>query len=215
MIDSPGFDNTYRTDTEVLSDISTYLSRTYSQGFKLSGIIYLHPISQARMDDSSLRSLRMLRELVGDYALGNVVLATSHWSRVSSEEGIRRETELKNTFWKDLISRGAIMTRYSGDQRSGNALIDLLIDKRRIVLDIQRELVDEGKKLIETTAGHVLNEEIIKLQKKNEEELKKLKEEMDAAMRNRDKNAQEELELKKELERQIDLTKRERENVKE
>ncbi|KAH9209077.1 hypothetical protein DL95DRAFT_478527 [Leptodontidium sp. 2 PMI_412] len=192
MIDSPGFDDAYRTDAEVLSDISTYLSRTDSQGFKLSGIIYLHPISQVKIDGSSLRSLRKLRKLVGDYALGNVVLATSHWSRVSSEEGIRRETELKNTFWKDLISRGAIMTRYSGDQRSGNALIDLLIDKLQIAPDIQRELVDEGKKLIGTTAGHILNEEMIKLRKEHEEQLKKFEGKMDAVMRNRDKNAQEE-----------------------
>ncbi|KAK0734756.1 hypothetical protein B0T26DRAFT_746625 [Lasiosphaeria miniovina] len=59
LLDSPGFKDTYRSDTDVLYEISSYLAGTYSQGSKLSGIIYVHPITDVRMDGPSLRSLRM------------------------------------------------------------------------------------------------------------------------------------------------------------
>jgi hypothetical protein len=138
------------------------------------------------MEGSSMRSLRMFRKLVGDKALSNVVLTTSHWSRVSEQEGTRREADLKEIFWKDIVSRGATLARYSGDQQSGLALLDMLINKSRVVLEIQRELVDEVKELIDTAADHAVNEELIKLQKKYEEDLNKVKQEWDDAMRDRE-----------------------------
>ncbi|CAM1504645.1 Fc.00g022360.m01.CDS01 [Cosmosporella sp. VM-42] len=145
LLESPGFNDTYRSDTDVLFDISSYLSET--------------------MEGSSLRSLRMFRKLVGDDALTNVILATTHWSRVSEQEGIRHESDLRGTFQNDLIAHGSQMTRCN-DKQSGLAILDSLISKSRVVLDIQRELVDEGKNLIDTAAGHALNEELIALQKK-------------------------------------------------
>lgn len=153
---------------------------------------------------------------MGDDALSNVVLATSQWSRVSDQEGTRREADLKDTFWKDLVVRGATLTRYFGDQSSGNALLDLLINKNRVVLEIQREIVDEGKELIDTAAGHAVNEELIKMQKKYEEDLNKVKEEWDQALRDRDEKAQEELsEVRRQLEGQITFMRRERDKIKE
>lgn len=193
LLDSPGFNDTYRTDTDILYDISTYLSGTYTMGLKLSGVIYLHPISNTRMEGSSLRSLRMFRKLVGVDALHNVILATTHWAEVSEEVGARREKELRNEFFKDLIDNGARMTRYAGNEQSGLELLDMLVGQNRVVLDIQREIVDEKRDLIDTGAGQVVNEEIIRLRKIYETQLERAKEELEEAIRDHDEKSRKEV----------------------
>ncbi|KAM7191241.1 hypothetical protein V8F20_009419 [Naviculisporaceae sp. PSN 640] len=212
FLDSPGFNDTYRTDTEVLDDISTFLSETYSKGFRLSGIMYLHPISNARMEGSSLRSLRMFRKLVGEDALSNVLLVSTHWSRVSPEEGATRETDLRTKFWGPLVENGARMARHTGGTESATFLLDSLIDLRsRVVLDIQRELVDEKKNLIDTAAGSALNEEILAIQARYEKQLEETKLEFEEAVRQSDARAQGELtELRRQLEEQIETGKKSR-----
>jgi hypothetical protein len=53
---------------------------------------------------------------------------------------------------------------------------------KRTVLRLQEEIA-EGKKLIETDAGVSLNEELLRVKRQHEEELRCVKEEMEAAMR--------------------------------
>ncbi|KAK0734755.1 hypothetical protein B0T26DRAFT_762352, partial [Lasiosphaeria miniovina] len=73
------------------------------------------------------------------------------------------------------------MVRYDGGRASGLALVDMLLNKNRVVLDIQRETVDEKKELIDTEAGQVLNEELRKIQAMYQKKLKKHKEELEQA----------------------------------
>jgi hypothetical protein len=216
LLDSPGFNDTYRSDTDVLRGISSFLSDTYSQGFHLSGILYLHPISNARMEGSSLRNLRMFRKLVGDGALSNVLLVSTHWSRVSAGEGNHREADLRNKFWKPFLDNGSTMTRHTDTAASARALLDSLVDKARVVLDIQRELVDEGMALVDTAAGSELNQELIELQVRHQEELRRVRDEMDDAIRASDERAQSELtEVRRQLEDQIAVTRRSQDKLRE
>ena len=48
---------------------------SYNSGRLLHGIIYLHPITNGRVNDTARRHFRALRALCGDAALRNVVLA--------------------------------------------------------------------------------------------------------------------------------------------
>jgi len=41
-VDTPGFDDTYRSDTEVLREIASWLTDSYAKNVKLNGIIYIH-----------------------------------------------------------------------------------------------------------------------------------------------------------------------------
>ena len=41
LVDTPGFDDTDRSDTEVLREIASWLTASYSNSIKLHGIIYL------------------------------------------------------------------------------------------------------------------------------------------------------------------------------
>jgi len=64
----PGFDDTSRSDTDVLKDVAFFLSQTYKHTVRLAGIIYLHRITDMRMAGSSLRNLTMFKKLCGDEA---------------------------------------------------------------------------------------------------------------------------------------------------
>lgn len=106
LIDTPGFDDTNRSDTDILKDIAFYLSSIYSKKVKLAGIIYLHRITDVRMTGSSYKNLRMLEKLCGDGAMSKVVLVTTMWNllgRPGSDHtvavGEQREAMLKDKFW--------------------------------------------------------------------------------------------------------------------
>ncbi|KFA80566.1 hypothetical protein S40288_09586 [Stachybotrys chartarum IBT 40288] len=80
FVDTPGFSDTNLSDTEVLEMIAEYLAMAYENNVKLSGIIYLHPISDNRVTHHAIKNLEMFRNLTGEKNLGNVVLTTSMWT---------------------------------------------------------------------------------------------------------------------------------------
>jgi hypothetical protein len=45
IVDTPGFNDTYRSDNEVLKELADWLLKSYQDGVKINGIIYLHRIS--------------------------------------------------------------------------------------------------------------------------------------------------------------------------
>lgn len=49
LIDTPGFDDTNRSDIETLRSISHYLSISYANRVSISGILYLHRVSDVRL----------------------------------------------------------------------------------------------------------------------------------------------------------------------
>jgi len=91
FIDTPGFDDTNRSDTEVLRELANWLTKSYSDSIKLNGILYFHRISDVRMQGSAKKNLLMFKKLCGEDALRNVILVTSMWDRVSMEDGNKRE----------------------------------------------------------------------------------------------------------------------------
>jgi GTP-binding protein EngB required for normal cell division len=159
LFDTPGFGSTSRSELEVLTEISTWAGEAYRERHLLSGIIYLHRISDTRMGGSALKNLRLLTDLVGKSNLKNVVLATSHWSRVTPEEGEVREKELRETkdFWKGLLDDGATLGRwYTGDPQSGLELLRKFAQSEPRALDIQVQLVDQRRDLADTSAGRLV-----------------------------------------------------------
>ncbi|KAI5997220.1 hypothetical protein F5J12DRAFT_706721, partial [Pisolithus orientalis] len=64
----PGFDNTYRSERDILRTIAGWLGEKYRNEVKLTGIIYTHH----RMSGSICKHLHMLSRLCGDRAVGRV-----------------------------------------------------------------------------------------------------------------------------------------------
>ncbi|XP_006459451.1 hypothetical protein AGABI2DRAFT_191422 [Agaricus bisporus var. bisporus H97] len=162
LVDTPGFDDTTRSDMQILQMISEWLQSMYKADVKLSGLIYLHRITDNRMAGSPYKNLRMFGELCGDVAMNQVFLVSTMWGKIKPEIGEAREQELKDRFWEPLIKKGSSVERLSKTKsdeawRIVNKLIEIHDKKlkKEIVL-LQEEMVDLGIKLNETQAGKTL-----------------------------------------------------------
>jgi len=59
LIDTPGFDNTHRSDLDILPTIANWIHQPNHQYNHLSGIIYLYRIIDTPMEGTNLKNLRM------------------------------------------------------------------------------------------------------------------------------------------------------------
>ncbi|KAK7436975.1 hypothetical protein VKT23_018790 [Stygiomarasmius scandens] len=199
LIDTPGFDDTTKSDADILNMIAAFLATTYEQGKKLAGVLYLHRISDIRMGGVSTRNFKMFRQLCGPDALKNVVLVTNMWGEIGNEVGEAREMELKSEdkFWKPVLDKGAQVFRHDNTAGSAQAIVRYLVDKQPVPLRIQTELVDQHKHLTDTAAGAELNRELMAQIKKHQAEMRDLEKEMKEAINARDEETRQELEIER------------------
>ncbi|KAL8404990.1 hypothetical protein RB594_009752 [Gaeumannomyces avenae] len=200
LVDTPGFDDTQRTDVDVLRSLVNWLGTTHQRNVHLAGIMYLHRISDPRMGGSAMKNLRMFKKLCGKDALERVVLATTMWgSKVSENDGARREEQLrtKEDYWGGMIQQGSTMMRQDDGLSSATLIIEHIINKhqsnkRDPSLEVQKEMAN-GKKLDETSAGMEVEAEMNRLRAKFEEEKRDLRRELEEARRDQDEATQKEI----------------------
>ena len=115
LIDTPGFNDTNRSDVETLRVLATYLSASYAQNVFIHGIVYLHSIANNRMSGSSKRNIEMFKALCGYSTYDNVAIATTFWNQQERGDFVQREAELTNNsaFFHDIVAEGAQLFRYS------------------------------------------------------------------------------------------------------
>ncbi|KAM0256815.1 hypothetical protein ACHAQJ_004767 [Trichoderma viride] len=176
FVDTPGFSDTYLSDTEVLEMIADYLAAGYSKELRLSGIIYLHPISDNRVTHHATKNLDMFRKLTGEKNLKNVILTTSMWDKVTPEEGLKREQELKGKFWNVLMAFGAIYSRHDGSTNSAQQIASLFVDYKPFYLQLQEEMGKDNKALKDTAAGKEIMAELSRMKDQHQKELAEMKE---------------------------------------
>lgn len=63
LVDTPGFDDTNLSNTDVLREIATWLTGSCNNEVKLNGILYLHRITDPRMGGSAKKNLFMFKKL--------------------------------------------------------------------------------------------------------------------------------------------------------
>ena len=158
--------------------IADYLSAAYSGGMKLTGIIYLHPISDRRFTHHAAKNLEMFKKLTGEANLKNVVLTTSMWDKVGEVEGGRREIELRENFWSLLLALGAKTARYDGTHRSAVDVAATLIGNKPFYVQLQEEMGRGHKSLRDTSAGQEVMLELHRLKEKHERELTEMRDMM-------------------------------------
>ena len=186
LVDTPGFDDDSRTDSEILQEVALWLNKAHSENLKLAGIIFLQRISDVRIGHSGVQNITMFRKLCGEDPLASVVLATTMWDITDVGIAITREKELeqKPQLWKRMIDRGSCVFRHDEGKASALKIIDYLVQmKRPVTLDIQREMVDQNLDLIDTGAGSevasAVKSVIERYERKLEEVEKDLKEAFD------------------------------------
>ncbi|KAF5639625.1 hypothetical protein F52700_4007 [Fusarium sp. NRRL 52700] len=215
LIDTPGFDDTGRSDTEVLSEIAAWLTDSYKHEIRLHGIVYLHRISDVRMQGSAKKNLVTFKELCGEDALKKVVLASTMWDIVPEDKATKREQELKDTpeFWGWMLSKGSSIHRYNNTAESAREIIlSLAGHNAPIATDLQKQMVDEGKSLDQTSAGQGLKSELLKERQKLTKERQDLQALIKEAQREHDVDTEEA--LQEESDRYAVLIKRAEESAK-
>jgi len=183
LVDTPGFDDTYRSDSDILRTIANWLTQRYPGGetLRAGGIAYLHRITDKRMSGSVYKNLQMFGRLCGDLPLRRVRLVTTMWDTARDLRAAeQREKELEDDFWKDLLSgNGAKMRRFDNTCDSAedikNELLALGKDGDELLL--QEEIVEQGKRLNETEAAKVLYSRFQQLLVEQRKTLKELADE--------------------------------------
>ena len=170
------------------------LPNRYEEGSKLTGVIYVHRISDNRFGGITGRNFNMFRKLCGESTLKNVVFVTNMWKLDSHDINEAREKELSGNFFKPALDKGAQIVRHYNTTESAHNIIRGIMKNRPAVLQIQRELVDEHKDVINTAAGESLNQELKELVRRHQAELREVQEEMRQALWAKDEEMRQELE---------------------
>ncbi|KAI9783789.1 MAG: hypothetical protein M1839_003125 [Geoglossum umbratile] len=180
LVDTTGFDDTNKTDIDILEGFISFLHRIDRSGHRISGIIYLHRITDNRVSGSTRRNFQMLMGLCGKHFLPHVVLATTMWRQLDDPESNRRQDELEGSHWKEMIDGGAVARKYEGTTQSAIGIIDILLRQPLnydTMPDIQRESVREKMPLLETGAGRVVYEGIKQRLQQYDRSVEKIKKE--------------------------------------
>ncbi|KAH0565667.1 hypothetical protein GP486_000941 [Trichoglossum hirsutum] len=153
LVDTPGFNDSFRSDGDILVQISAALCIQYRCNINLKGVVYLHNITQNRITGSALRQLELFRRMCGDENLSHVLLVTTQWNEHFTSRWEDHEDQLRDEYWADMILKGAKCMRFEGTRGSAASCISQLLGEQRAVLALQREIVDERRKLSDTVAG--------------------------------------------------------------
>jgi hypothetical protein len=132
LVDTPGFDDTNMEDGTILEKIARWLGDSYDQDMRLSGLIYMHDIHEARVGRSSVKNMRLFEKLTGHDSMQNVVLLTTKWDSLPDPDlGYRREDELGRTygFWRTMLADGAEARRHNGTKESAERVVLSLLDR--------------------------------------------------------------------------------------
>lgn len=70
-----------------------------------------------------------------------------------------------------MVFQGSEMARFHSDRDSAASLVAGLLDKSQsIVLALQRELVEEGKTLSQTSAGAIVNDDLTEMKQQYQQQ---------------------------------------------
>lgn len=86
---------------------------------------------------------------------------------------------MKVQFFKDFVQGGARFMRHDRTQRSARALLSPLCSIDPVITQLQTEMGNEGKSLVDTAAGAAQQDEINRIVSKNKEEISDLKAELE------------------------------------
>lgn len=167
LIDTPGFDGSTTSDALLLEDIADCLNQAYTHGVQMSGIIYLHAINSPRAQGSAKKALRIVKKICGEDAYSLILLGTTMWNKEDSRTAKRREEELINNreLWGDMIAAGSKSFKFYNDHASALIACDYIIQqKRKKILALQHQMVNEHRSLDETDAGIEMQGEVLGLQ---------------------------------------------------
>lgn len=141
-----------------------------------------------------MKNLHMFEKLCGKDSFKNIVLVTTMWDVLRQQDptlqkGVERENQLlaDEKFWGFMAKRGSRVLRHDGSKDSAWKLLTHVLEKQSsVVLDIQREMVDEHQTLDNTAAGQAVQIELQQVREKHQRDLQDLQESLQFALDEKD-----------------------------
>jgi hypothetical protein len=96
---------------------------------KVAGVIYVFPIFPDRYKGTNKASLEEFRKLCGVNYMDRVRMVTTRWSDCPNEQvGRERENELKKNFWKEMVDKGATLSRLENNSESALCVLKTVLE---------------------------------------------------------------------------------------
>ena len=166
LVDTPGFNDCARPDTDVFNELVYWLIAIYERNIRLSGIVFLHRITDVRLQRSVRRALEILKAMCGKDTFRGAVVATTMWdglSDVDYNKAWNRHEQLGRDVFKEILSNGGYLRALKSAEADAPKIVRHLLEKNmRLTLAIQRELVGEDLPIQETAAGKVMAADLLK-----------------------------------------------------
>ena len=115
----------------------------------IAGIIFLHEITLGWAAQSAFTT-----SLCNDTLLKNVLLVTTKWGEVDPAIGEKREKDLRNIYWKEMVQSGATMARLEPTLTSTSTILDIILRKPPICV---QALKDQRKSLKQSSQKSAKN----------------------------------------------------------
>lgn len=139
LVDTPGFNDTHRSESEVLRSIAEFIAQRHEQKVQLTGIVYLHPIGgRRRISDVHFQHLRMLGKLCGEDSLKRIALVTTRLEGYTEDPGSlalaeQYENELRenNDMLGRLFEGGSKIFRLKPGDDSAEDVIEYIIGPQK------------------------------------------------------------------------------------
>jgi septal ring factor EnvC (AmiA/AmiB activator) len=130
------------------------------------------------------------------------------WEIVNQDLGAAREKELIDTeeFWGLMLKNGSRVERHNNTQESAKRIVQKFVEKKKVELDIQNEIVRQQRDLHDTTAGKTLEYELAQERERSEQREAKARREYEKALRHQKEGLDE---LAKALQQQQEEARRE------
>ena len=189
LADTPGFNDTVRSDADVLHSIVTPLYDLQRKGHPVLGILYLHNISNTRLSGTALRMLKVLQQFCGQVNFHRVVFVTTMWEDANftphgGRAAYQRHQALQREFWDDMFAGNGGVVRHLRDHResAGNILdyfFDVFCSLKKPDQERPLRVLDEmthGRSVEQTSAYQCVHEEQRLLRKRKEQQLARLEE---------------------------------------
>ncbi|KAL8645935.1 MAG: hypothetical protein Q9226_007074 [Calogaya cf. arnoldii] len=191
--DTPGFNDTNRTDFHVLQAIASFPKISFQDGLRLNGMACLHPISDNRFQLSIARSMSMLRKIVGGSVYPNIILATTKRESIAvMTNGEKRARSLisDTEFWSAMKQEGCQVRRHCNTDASARKLVSFFVEEKtnKVTLELQEDLVSTNKDLIDTAAGQEARGQYTAAIEEQQRELREIKEQLQEVKKDRTKD---------------------------
>ncbi|KAF5664603.1 P-loop containing protein [Fusarium circinatum] len=185
LIDTPGFDDTFKSDGDILQLVANYLSATYENGTLLNGLILLQPIHGTRLQGNEMKRTRLFKRILGEDAYNRVIIATTMWGMLRDDTHGNQQTQERkerNDVWGDMEALGAQIIRHDDNQNSALNIIRKVFDfPNPEPLQIQTELAHTNGRVALTSAGRQLDEDLGEVVARLRREIRSLRRERKAA----------------------------------